>query len=266
MRLNKYINESRTQKITEEEAEEFISEYCQQSLKSIPIYRGISDYKQDYYFLRPQNFPERTSPYATHNYYNLLLSNLPSWKNYPPRNKSIICTTDFHAASVRGKGFPYVVLPKDGSKIGMCPNDDIWWSFGESFYSLNDFNKVIEEIFWRNIYKNKKISFPINVDAVYDTFVKACNMIDKLKKEGNLDIDLSGRFSISFTHFIEPYQNGNMTFLELIDDALSPDKNKFKLLTIGDNLKTNREVWTDGDSVLLRFNAKLITKFGIRLA
>ena len=57
----------------------------------------------------------------TNNIYTTLFSDiLPSWKDYPPRNKSFICTSDYSTALAFGQPYSYVVLPKNGTNIGIC--------------------------------------------------------------------------------------------------------------------------------------------------
>ena len=69
------------------------------------------------------------------NSYTRLLSDiLPSWKDFPPRNKSFICSTSSgYALNYTGKkpkfDNVYVVLPKNVANIGICPTVDIWTSF-----------------------------------------------------------------------------------------------------------------------------------------
>ena len=73
------------------------------------------------------------------NLYTRLFSGiLPSWKGYPPRNRSFICTsstgkalefTDTFPALDEWKNNVYAVLPKNGAVIGVCPKSDLWFAF-----------------------------------------------------------------------------------------------------------------------------------------
>lgn len=79
----------------------------------------------------------------TKNYLNLLISTLPSWQNYPPRNRSLICSgskgmAGTYSSSSSNPG-AYVVLPFGDPLIGQCPQGDLWASF-EAFTppELND--------------------------------------------------------------------------------------------------------------------------------
>jgi hypothetical protein len=104
------------------------------------MFRGVNDSTKNlvgqYGLLKP-GF--RISQYARYNLYTRLFSDiLPSWKGYPPRNRSFICSTSTsyaaQFASSESGGPPtmanvYAVLPKNGAVIGVCPDVDLWWSF-----------------------------------------------------------------------------------------------------------------------------------------
>ena len=98
------------------------------------------------------------------NLYTRLFSGiLPSWKGYPPRNRSFICTsstgkalefTDTFPALDEWKNNVYAVLPKNGAVIGVCPKSDLWFAFptikklnfkNTKFKYLKDFQDVFME-------------------------------------------------------------------------------------------------------------------------
>lgn len=61
----------------------------------------------------------------TANYYTVWMNNSPEWAAFPKRN--IICTSDVHYAS--GFGKIYYIFPKNGTEIGICPENDIWVTY-----------------------------------------------------------------------------------------------------------------------------------------
>jgi len=81
----------------------------------------------------------KASQFAELNLYTRLLSGiLPSWRDYPPRNKSFICTSStekavwFASPLVTVETWEnnvYAVLPKNGADIAICPVSDIWSAF-----------------------------------------------------------------------------------------------------------------------------------------
>ena len=75
------------------------------------------------------------------NLYTILLSEIfDSWKGYPKRNRSHICTYSYSIADgfsaghaqKKGPSLTYIVFPKNGAKIGVCSEDDIWVSFSNN--------------------------------------------------------------------------------------------------------------------------------------
>ena len=102
------------------------------------IYRGV-DKEFDKRLYKP-SVGGRISA-NTSNFVTLLVDNLDSWKQYPKRSKSLICSTDWSISEIYGPVF--IVLPKNGSKIGVCVEDDFWYSFksikDETVDSINKF-------------------------------------------------------------------------------------------------------------------------------
>lgn len=253
MRLKNYINEGRSKEVTFDFVQKYIKNNCKNALKGTKIFRGTPSYSEFFYFIQPKQSKERISPYADENYYNLLLSNLPSWKKFPPRNKSIICTTDEENAEVRtGKGLVYLVLPRDGAKIGVCPSIDIWWSFSESkINNLNEFNVVLDTLFYYMLPRSIRNS---GLDRSYEQFVKACKMADDIEDKENV-VSKSRMLSDSTWEWVLPYIWGEKkNLLDLIEETLSPDSNGFKLAKIGDTLPLNNEVWLDEDSIMVLYD------------
>ena len=69
----------------------------------------------------------------TENYITLLIDYiLPSWKNYPKRSKSLVCSSSKSISWGYGNK-AYVVFPYNNAKIGVCSEVDLW----ESFIDLN---------------------------------------------------------------------------------------------------------------------------------
>ena len=72
---------------------------------------------------RPIFSPRKSA--NTSNYYTVLFSDiLPSWKKFPRRDESWICTTSFNEAV--GYGKVYGVFPLGDPLLGICPKQDMW--------------------------------------------------------------------------------------------------------------------------------------------
>jgi hypothetical protein len=245
MRLKQYINEGRSVSITELKALKYIKMHCMNAWFGHKIYRGNRKLDDDYYLLDASTYDERTSPFADNNFYNLLLSNLPSWKKYPKRNKSVICTTSSHNAENRGNGTYYYVLPVDNAIIGVCPAGDIWDSFYASDIDLGTFSSDLEIFLYDQVSKSAR-----DTDRDYDEFVSVCEKADRLKKEEELNID-------EVSAWLEKYIMSPLPLIEYLDKILSPKKNKFKLVKSGHDLYDNREVWTDAKCILVKDISRL---------
>jgi hypothetical protein len=261
-RLNDYLTETRSISVTEKDARDFIHKSCSQALKGTPIYRGHRLYKDDYFTINPKSFSERESPYADFNYYNLLLSNLPSWSKYPKRNKSVICTTESDAALRRGNGNGYIVLPINGSKIGVCSAADIWDSFENlNTANMNRFNKTLQRLF--DILKeNDYGTLPVNLDTDYSSFTNFCEIVDIAKGDTYAFDDIladilyeDDDLDEDDVKWLMEFKNSKLKFLSYIDSILSPHKNGFKLITAGSEfaeLTEYLEVWTDSKCILVK--------------
>lgn len=82
----------------------------------------------------------------TNNYYTLMMDFLPSWKGWPKRSKSFICTSNERGS--RAYGELYFVVPLENQPIAVCSNNDFWQfvdfkSYGLSMYDLSDFNRSL---------------------------------------------------------------------------------------------------------------------------
>ena len=96
------------------------------------LYRASSDKGINPFLFTPG---ERIAEGSSNIYTRLISGVLPSWRNFPKRNKSVICTNSFFVAadyvdySVREKGVVYVVIPPNDAKLVVSPTKDIWIAF-----------------------------------------------------------------------------------------------------------------------------------------
>ena len=78
-------------------------------------------------FAQPSTGKRRSE--NTYNFYTLFIDENPEWAEYPKRSNSFICSTSIDRAQaygrLRGKR-TCLILPKNGSKIGVVPANDIW--------------------------------------------------------------------------------------------------------------------------------------------
>lgn len=155
MRLLQHLNERRTKYVGKEDAIKVIRAKCKKHVKAITsgnrphIYRGIQGYHENYGIVDIGSEDDRRSKNTT-NHMTLLMDNLPSWKSYPKRSQSIICSTNSSNASSYGS--LYMVYPTDQCNIGVCPASDIWDGFFKAFGGYR-----IDVPAWNNYLKTHSI-------------------------------------------------------------------------------------------------------------
>ena len=215
------------------------------------IFRGTRGLFADFAYVRPST-SERKSANTT-NYYTLLMSNLPAWEKYPKRNRSMICSTNFHNAKSYGGEHDnlYHVFPKDGAKIGVCPENDIWWSFAlpnkhrQDMQITNDYFEDIVRAY------NELSGFDISAyEFTYDNLLQIFKFITENRKMFEYKLKEQ---NYVFWEWINAYPE--MSFEKYINDIfLNPKFNRFQLVIYGPKfpeLDYTHEVWTDADCLLV---------------
>ena len=256
MRLNQFLNESRSKEIKKIMFDKYLEQKCSSAVKwKTEIYRGVYPSPGEYGYVSPSKSKEdRKSPYATNNVYNLLFSNLPSWSSYPKRNKSIICTTSKFVA-LDSYGVPHRIFPFNGAKIGVCPEDDIWNSFKKlPMANLNEINVLVEKL-------AGQVGLEHSYDKSYSDLLKLFNIIDdhKINNKDRFLNDFEDRWSRTGQRYMLMlsqmgyFDKPELKLIDLFNNVLSPLNNGFRLIVVGTvTLPSNVEVWTDSDSLLQR--------------
>ncbi len=154
----KKISVNNTQKLKQLLETDYSSAY-KKYLDGKAIFRGVypndADWIGKYSVLKPGT---RVAYFTKNNLYTRLFSGiLPSWRDYPPRNKCFICTSSTGKALVYARWAMrveewennlYVLLPKNGANICICPTSNILFAFPKilkmkeksvKFKHLNDF-------------------------------------------------------------------------------------------------------------------------------
>jgi hypothetical protein len=263
-RLKSYIiSEGRSQIIDEENALMTIKKYCRDAVFApYELYRGNEHLGRDYYYWKSTH--ERISPHALNNIYNLLLSNMPSWKSYPKRNMSLVGSSRARTAENFGAN-TFIVLPFDGAKIGVCSGCDLWASFKDYDDSLDMLNTYLEDIFKRVL--NIKIGYqgPDTYDELLGYFKKLDDVKNSEEDEEDEDsfdgityiMDVIDKYDNRFLEKIGYFENKKVTMFECLNKSLDPDKNDFDLITIGKgSIGDDNEFWTDSECILVSYDTK----------
>jgi hypothetical protein len=157
-----------------------------------------------------------------------MIDNLPEWKAYPKRSKSVICSTNLKRS---------IVFAKNGAKFGVCPEGDIWFAFKNQFDfprpDLEAINNMLVEIF--------DIS-----DRDFSTMKKQMEKIDELYVK---DED---KFNSVILSKIIPFIKSEGNLFNAYRKILNPKNNGFKIMTVKDDLPFGKEVWTDAPCLMVK--------------
>ena len=254
MRLSKYIllegsdyeNPGRGKEISMEEAIKIAPKFSEAINASTVITRVSSTAERySYYLVDPKKSKVKRGSRNTLNYYTEIIDNSSSWKKYPKRSESLIASAN--------RKYGLRLLPKNGSKIGVCPSPDFWFSFLNSFeYSMDRINDALDEIFRRS---NDMIS---KFDKSLESIKTACKNFDNwYENQEDIKNMIEREFGKRWTadnvrNLLKDYK-GNL--FKMIESKLSSDKNGFKLITTSniDSISGKvKEIWTDGESLMVR--------------
>lgn len=216
---------------TEKMLRQFCSEYDKLLLN--PIWRGTKNHNEAILKIDPGTGIRQSQ--NTTNYYTELMDHSPYFNGWPKRSRSLICTTDYHCTvSYTGTGVAgatYALFPARGSRVAICPDDDIW----ETFIHVPFFGGNIS-IVDLNFYLQKIGLSPFFKSMVNE--VKSEQFARELKAECT-EIGVAAP---------KPED-----FLPLLFEAMSPVNAGFELMDLSDFAGSGirgRELWI-GDPMIL---------------
>ena len=241
-------------------------------LKSPEYSQSYDAFINDMYIYRGDNsisihaaevIPGKRKSENTYNVYTRLFSDvLSSWKKYPKRNRSFICSTNFVYANsyVNSNSKVYCMLPKND----VCSSDDIWGSFPMlreyDIRSLSNF--VSDFIRLLTLFINMDRTDTVNIFD-YGSTQKVKSLLNDIecaikKYDGNDDWINSNLEADQFNSYIVTTlrNNPDLSLISLLDKSLlNPVANKFKLLNNITELSTvgqdSREVWFSGQCIMV---------------
>jgi hypothetical protein len=197
-------------------------------------------------FTKPK-LMKRKSRYTT-NHYTKLMDTLPSWKSYPKRSQSIICTTSPRRAKEFGPSF--YILPLNGAKIGVCPEYDLWESFknalGEqTIGGLQLFNMALTTFGIRE-----------NLSEVYE---KIFDIIAWQKQHKTVNSFMK----MPVFKSIADNATTPADVKDIMNNMMGPKFNNFKLTTINDipEKSYSHELWTDSPAYIIGLNSNINLKY-----
>lgn len=208
------------------------------------IYRGVKTKEDIIYSYRKV---ERKAANTT-NYVNLLVSNLPNWKAFPPRNRSQICSGSYSYASSYAYGDVYVVLPFDNARIGICPSTD-FFDFGR--LDVPHINRFLVRLY---LLATKK-ELPQEKEPFFAALAELDTILtkDKIIEYMNADLDRDEFLLVqrTFIKYSKQFLK-DQSFSENLEEWMDPDRNDFRVTTMSAYKSTPNEVWTDAPILLVR--------------
>jgi predicted RNA-binding protein Jag len=271
MKHLKSINESlNTTTLTKDEVIEILTTKCKKFLswgkdytEDCLIYRK-DESRGDFLLVNPKiSSQDRIAPYAFKNYHNLLISNLESWKDWPRRNKSLICASSYRALShgggfIKGPSVDYVIIPFDDTMVATGDRGDFW----NCFSNLPKDEDFIEEDLDRPSIAYYMTSLVHELDRnVKPSLNTNWNELKSFLEGSEASEQIIGKY---FTTDYEVLWNDSLNLLENLNILLDPKNNNFKLTDIAgvmnmySQLDTNEsealESWFEDESIMIRLD------------
>ena len=271
MKHLKSINESlNTTTLTKDEVIEILTTKCKKFLnwgkdytEDCLIYRKDED-RGDFLLVNPKlSSQDRIAPYASKNYHNLLISNLESWKDWPRRNKSLICASSYRALS-HGGGFikapkaNYVIIPFDDTVVATGDRGDFW----NCFPNLPKDEDFMEEDLDRPSIAYYMISLVYELDRnVKPSLNTNWNELKSFLEGSEASEHIISKY---FTTDNEVLWDDSLNLLENLNILLDPKSNNFKItdivgvMNLYSQLDTNEsealESWFEDESIMIRLD------------
>lgn len=262
-KLHSYIlTEGRGKKMKKDDAWNWIFQNCRKLMRWMGtgdrnggrfIARSVGGYdKEPYVFVDPRKAKEPRKSRNTKNYYTLIMDNEPIWNRFPKRSQSIICLTDGYDYGPN----EYIVLPKDGWKIGNTNERDFWGVVDNIDPRLDNMSDWAEMV---NLLLNYDLDDPPyhRYDSSSQEFKKRCEKFDewikrqdKSQEEAIKDILYPTQFKYEemYKLFMDQYKGD---LYRLLKSHINPKRLGIELMKVGDNLPRETEVWTDSPCMLV---------------
>lgn len=204
------------------------------------IYRGVPS--KDSIILVDPTKVERSAA-NTYNYVNLLQSNLPNWQEFPPRNKSLICSGSQGYADSYGKLF--VVLPLGNPTIGIVPSSD-WFDVIDAPM----INRKLRKIYMRAEYlvNKQEKSLP----ETKDDFFAALKFIEKVQAS-----ELKDTLLKDLKDYFGDYEIRNIVkfldtpIIESLAREMDPIELGFKHVPLSEYKAIKQELWFSAPALLI---------------
>lgn len=237
-------------RITENEFDDIRKENCKNWTKvKTELFRGMPDLG-DYLYVDPKKGDFRSSIEDT-NIHIELMSNLPSWKDYPKYERCLIGGSP-GAVGAYGDAI-YEVIPFDDVKIAVCPYATIWETFGGKSSGWGD--DIYEvEIFLDSLEINSNWN-QIGSGTI-ETKLKSLGKIYELDKPSWVKKDMNNFLIDCASFMVKPKEEitGEDCYNYINDYLFNPVERGIKLITYNKEFKIEdrKQFWTEGPCLLIK--------------
>lgn len=233
--------------ISEEKAIQIILENCKDfDFNHMPIWRGVNRFDTDTFYLIDPIKEVRKNNYF--DFHNVFINNTPEWSEYPRRDKCILGICDYDYIINHYSPNLFRLIPFDGAVFGVCPENDIIYSFYE-----------LQNIFYDKCGLNLYGAFKSINNIFHSIINRDINTTDFNKFKEDLDL-LTNEIKINFTD--DNYKGVNLVLKNVIDGGddifswlrkeINPEN--FKLLSYPELITkyyTENELWTESKCLLI---------------
>lgn len=231
-----------------------LKKHCSEYLTKYPepvVFRGSRNRATTAFFADPTK-TVRLSQNTT-NEMTFLMSRATQWAAYPKRMHSFICSTSLDYAS--SYGYANAVVPFDGAKFGVCPEQDIWESFQQPVGNVAGFNSRLRHAI---VVGGGFEYMDTDIEGFCQALNKTSEKFEKLNPTNDKELKDLFYQCMLYQKFINSDENKKgITFLDWVLEMTSPERNKFHLVGIQEignhpRIRPGVECWTDSPAYLVR--------------
>lgn len=221
-------------------------------MHGVTLWRGVPSDKQ--MMLVDPTTVERKAA-NTHNFINIIQSTSPEWKAFPPRNRSMICTTNQDTAKAYSRGSPYIVLPFGDPVIGLVPGYDFWEAFHTTAQTdVYSFNLALNNLY---IALRQRYVSPGDEKSLSNTkegFFAEMDWMDKIIKTHKADVVELISKDRTITNIIKALVSSSKgTLLSRVQKLFNPRENGFEAVKLSEfKARRQQEVWVSAPAILIK--------------
>lgn len=236
-------------KISDWKFKQLYKKHCK--LHKKPLYRGIGygfnvDDLSEYYYLNPKGHFRRSI--ENKNIHLIIMSEDEKWKDFPPYNQTVIGST-----TKGGYGIQVEVIPFDNTRIGICPDKDVWTSFGG--YDDDDPIKLIDNFLKEWIDYSGKESWEHIKHEILNTNVK-----EKFEKYYKIQHQFYSKKMSNFFASVKRFNEGKNFIAHSFDHIEEVWEYTPKLIKAEDILKFIESIFIPEGFTVLKYDENFTNK------